>query len=216
LLAKIVAFHKEVGGRVEMNFDDPKSPRMIRHEPDFTMSSVFLVGLKSPTGDSSRLTEEFSEVEIQGAPESGIHGHDLTLGTGSYDGIFGGQISLRYKKFFFEADGQFTLRGDGLHQYHFANDLSWRGGPGYYLLRRSNAILGFQFSVSGEHKDLDRFQGKAAGDTGITSVFVGSRVVGSIGRISTEIAAELPVSIENTALQIVPDYRLRASIAFRF
>ena len=60
---------------------------------------------------------------------SGIHGHDLTLGTGSYDGIFGGRTSLRYKDFFFQGDLQFTLRGDGLHQYHFANDLSWGGGP---------------------------------------------------------------------------------------
>jgi hypothetical protein len=60
-----------------------------------------LTGIKFPTGDSSRLEEEFEEVEIPGAPESGIHGHDLTLGTGSYDGIFGEETSLRYKNFFF-------------------------------------------------------------------------------------------------------------------
>jgi hypothetical protein len=60
---------------------------------------------------------------VPGAPESGIHGHDLTLGTGSYDGILGGQTSLRYKNLFFEAETQSTLRGDGAHQYHFANDL---------------------------------------------------------------------------------------------
>jgi hypothetical protein len=28
------------------------------------------------------LKEEFHEIEIEGAPESGIHEHDLTLGTG--------------------------------------------------------------------------------------------------------------------------------------
>jgi hypothetical protein len=63
---------------------------------------------------------------------------------------------------------------------------------------------------------MDRFRGKPAEDTGVTSVFVGPRGVGSLGKISGEIAAELPVSIDNTALQVVPDYRLRASIAFRF
>jgi hypothetical protein len=31
-----------------------------------------------------------------------------------------------------------------------------------------------------------------------------------------EIAAEFPVLLENSALQVVPDYRLRASLAFRF
>src|SRR4029453_17694085 len=125
LLGKIVLFHLESGGRREVNFDDPKSPRMIVHESDLTFSGVFFGGVKFPTGDSSRLKEEFNEVEVEGAPESGIHGHDLTLGTGSYDGIFGGQLSLRYNKFFAEANGQFTLRGDGAHSYHFANDVIW-------------------------------------------------------------------------------------------
>jgi hypothetical protein len=216
LLAKLVAFHKEIGGRREVTFDDPKSPKMEVHEPDFTISEVMLVGLKIPTGDSSRIKEEFNEVEVQGAPESGIHGHDLTLGTGSYDGIFGAQTSVRYKRFFFEANTQFALRGDGLHQYHFANDLAWNGGPGYYFVRRQDAIFGLQFAVSGEHKDVDRFRGQPAEDTGITSVFVGPRAVASFGKISGEVAAELPVSIDNTALQVVPDYRLRASIAIRF
>jgi hypothetical protein len=147
---------------------------------------------------------------------SGIHGHDLTLGTGSYDGIIGGQTSFRYKSFFFQADGQFALRGDGAHQYHFANDLSWSGGPGYYLVRTRQTIVGLQFACSGEHKDVDRFRGQAAEDTGITSVFLGPRVVVSSGKLSGELAAEIPVSIDNTALQVVPDYRLRASFAFRF
>jgi hypothetical protein len=128
----------------------------------------------------------------------------------------GAQTSLRYKSFFFEADTQFVLRGDGLHQYHFANDLSWSGGPGYYFLHRRNAIVGLQCVVSGEYKNVDRFRGEAAEDTGIRSVFLGPRVVASIGKVGGEIAAEFPVSIENTALQVVPDYRLRASIALRF
>ena len=36
------------------------------------------------------------------------------------------------------------------------------------------------------------------------------------GEVSAELAAEFPVSIDNTALQVVPDYRLRASFAIRF
>ena len=155
-------------------------------------------------------------MEIPGAPESGIHGHDLTLGTGSYDAIIGGQSSLRYKSFFFQADTQFTLRGDGAHQYRFANDLTWSGGPGYYLVRNPTTIIGLQCACSGEHKDVDRFRGNAAEDTGITSVFLGPRLIASHGKLSVELAAEFPVSIDNTALQVVPDYRLRASFAIRF
>ncbi len=217
LLLKSVLFHYASPGRREMRFEEGnKSPVAVNHEPDFTASVVLLTGVKFPTGDSSRIKEEFNEVEIPGAPDSGIHGHDLTLGTGSYDGIFGGQGSLRYKNAFFQADVQFTLRGDGLHEYHFANDLSWSGGPGYYFVRNPHTIIGLQFVVSGEHKDVDRFRGKEAEDTGITSVYVGPRIVASLGKISAEIGADLPVLIDNTALQVVPDYRIRGGIAIRF
>jgi hypothetical protein len=215
LLMKTVAFHYASVARREFDVSG-KNPIAIEHEPDFTISAVLLTALKFPTGDTSRIKEEFHEINIPGAPPSGIHGHDLTLGTGSYDGIFGEQTSLRYKSFFAQANVQFTLRGDGLHQYHFANDLAWDGGPGYYLLRNRQTIVGLQFIVSGEHKDVDRFRGKAAEDTGITSVFVGPRIVASHGRWSADVDVDLPVLINNTALQVVPDYRIRGGISFHF
>ncbi|PYI88319.1 MAG: hypothetical protein DMF03_11000 [Verrucomicrobia bacterium] len=123
---------------------------------------------------------------------------------------------MRYKSFFFQADMQFTLRGDGLHQYDFANDLFWSGGPGYYLVRRPNLIVGVQCVVSGEHKDVDRFRGEPAEDTGITSVYVGPRIVGSFNQFSAEVGADLPISIDNTGLQVVPDYRIRAGVSVHF
>jgi len=215
LLLRTVLFHYASPGRRTFQFGG-KTPVAIDLEPDFTASAILLTGIKFPTGDSSRLEEEFHEIEIPGAPESGIHGHDLTLGTGSYDGIFGEQTSLRYKNVFFETNVQFTLRGDGAHQYHFANDLVWNAGPGYYFVRRRDMIVGLQFVASGEYKDVDRFRGKKAEDTGITSVFLGPRIVVSRGRFSAEVAAEIPVLIDNTALQVVPDYRLRGAISFHF
>jgi len=215
LLLKTVAFHYSSPARRTFEVEG-KNPIAIEHEPDFTASVILLTGIKFPTGDSSRLEEEFHEVEIPGAPESGIHGHDLTLGTGSYDGIFGDQTSLRYRNAFLETNVQFTLRGDGTHQYHFANDLTWSGGPGYYFIRRHDMIIGLQFVASGEYKDVDRFRGEPAEDTGITSVFLGPRLIASRGRFSAEIAAEFPVSIDNTALQVVPDYRLRGAVSFHF
>ena len=215
LLLRTVLFHYASPGRRTFHFED-KTPVAIDLEPDFTASAILLTGIKFPTGDSSRLEEEFHEIEIPGAPVSGIHGHDLTLGTGSYDGIFGEQFSLRYKNIFLESNVQFTLRGDGAHQYHFANDFVWNAGPGYYFIRRRDMIVGLQFVASGEYKDVDRFRGKRAEDTGITSVFLGPRVVVSRGRWSAEVAAELPVLIDNTALQVVPDYRLRGGISFHF
>jgi hypothetical protein len=215
LLLKTVLFHHE--SPAQRSFEvSGKNPIAVAHESDFAFSAILLTGIKFPTGDSSRLKEEFHEIEIEGAPESGIHGHDLTLGTGSYDGIFGEQTSVRYKNMFFETNVQFTLRGNGTHQYDFANDLLWGGGPGYYLVRNRDTILGLQFVASGEYKDLDRFRGEPAEDTGITSVFLGPRVVASSGRWSAEVWAELPVFIHNTALQVVPGYRLHGAISVQF
>jgi hypothetical protein len=216
LLGKFVLFHTTGGEQRSVKSNDPRNSLVETHEPDFTASALLIGGVKFPTGGTSRLKEEFNEVVAPGAPESGIHGHDLTLGSGSYDAIIGAQTSLRYRSFFFQADTQFTVRGDGAHQYNFANDLSWSGGPGYYLVRNRKTIVGLQCACSGEHKDVDRFRGEPAEDTGITSVFLGPRLIASYGKLSAELAAEFPVSIDNTALQVVPDYRLRASFALRF
>jgi len=216
LLLKTVVFHYASPAQRSFEFYGSKNPVAVEHEPDFTVSAVLLTGIKFPTGDSSRLEEEFHEIEIPGAPESGIHGHDLTLGTGSYDGLFGEQTALRYKNFFFETNVQFTLRGDGTHQYHFANDLIWSGGPGYYIVRNRDTVFGVQLAASGEYKDVDRFRGEPAEDTGITSVFLGPRLVASRGRWSAEVAVDLPVSIDNTSLQSVPDYRLHGGISIQF
>jgi hypothetical protein len=215
LLLKLVALHFASGAR--RTFDvSGKNPIAIEHEPDLVFSGILISGLKFPTGATSRLKEEFHEVDVPGAPPSGIHGHDLTLGTGSYDGIFGEQNAVRYKNFFFETNLQFTLRGDGAHQYHFANDLIWDGGPGYYFVRRNDTVIGLQLVLSGEYKDTDRFRGKLADDTGITSVFAGPRVMASRGRWSAEASVDLPISIDNTALQVVPDYRIHGGVSVHF
>ena len=62
---------------------------------NFTFSWTLLGGVKFPTGSSDRIKEELNEVENPVGPPSGIHGHDLTLGTGSYDGIVGSGIYAR-------------------------------------------------------------------------------------------------------------------------
>ena len=215
LLLKTVVFHYI--SPVERDFDvSGKNPVPVVHQSDFTVSAVLLTGIKFPTGDSSRLEEEFHELEVPGAPQSGIHGHDLTLGSGSYDGIFGEQTALRYKNLFFENNVQFAARTEGAHDYRFADGLTWSGGPGYYLVRNSNTVLGLQFVTSGEYKGRDRFRGEPAMDTGISSVFLGPRVVASRGRWSLDASAELPVFIHNTSLQAVPDYRLQGAISVQF
>ena len=64
LLAKAVLWHFASTAWREFNVEG-KNPVAIEHEPDCTCSVVALAGLKFPTGDSSRLKEEFHEVEFR-------------------------------------------------------------------------------------------------------------------------------------------------------
>lgn len=182
----------------------------------FSASMNLIAGLKFPTGDSDRLAEEMHEHEMEGAPESGIHGHDLALGTGSWDGVFGLQGFARYGWFFMEADAQYVVRSRGAFGYRFANDFLWGAGPGVYFLRDGSTSIALQCALSGESKGKDSFHGESAEDTGITSMFIGPRVIVTKGSFSGEIGFDIPLVLHNTALQAVPDYRIRAGVTYRF
>lgn len=190
-----------------------------------TFNWYVLGGVKFPTGNASRLGEEAAEhtggEEGEGVepeePHSGIHGHDLALGSGSVDGIIGTGIFARWHRWFFNANVQYALRSSGEFGYRFADDLTWTGGPGVFLVLKDEFTLRLQAVVSGETKGLDDFQGIKADDTGITSVFVGPQVSLSWkDRVSFEAGVELPVLLNNTALQMVPDYRIRSAFTVRF
>jgi hypothetical protein len=175
-------------------------------------------GVKFPTGDSDRLREELDEEEpAPGEPESAIHGHDLALGSGSYDGLVGTELYVRCRRFFFTAETQYAIRSEGDFGYRYANDLVWSGGPGLYLIFAEDFTLALQVDVSGESKGKDKLGGEKADDTAITSVFLGPRLsISWRGRLSAEISGALPVHIQNSALQAVPDYRVHAGFVWRF
>ncbi|MDB6111862.1 MAG: hypothetical protein JWR69_3612 [Pedosphaera sp.] len=176
-----------------------------------------LGGLKLPTGSTDRLKEEFNEIDDPEAPPSGIHGHDLTLGTGSYDGLVGTSIYTRWKRAFLIANVQYALRTKGDFDYRFANDLTWSGGPGAYLLLTHQYTVAVQAVVSGENKAKDIFQGASAEDTGVTAVYLGPQITATWkDKLSATVGVDLPISIDNTALQTVPDYRVRAGFTWHF
>src|SRR5205809_1121565 len=66
LLLKTVLFHYASPTRRSFQFQG-KNPVAIEHEPDFTVSAILLTGIKFPTGDSSRLEEDFMK-SISPAP----------------------------------------------------------------------------------------------------------------------------------------------------
>ena len=95
---------------------------------------VVLGGVKFPTGNSHRLREELNEMEVPGAPESGIHGHDLALGSGSYDGIIGTSVFGEWKRLFATASVQYAIRSAG----YKVGEVRARESMGYYASKEED------------------------------------------------------------------------------
>jgi hypothetical protein len=154
-----------------------------------------------------------------GAPrrETAVHGHDLALGSGSYDGIVGGDLFWSWQRLFLAGGLQYAIRSEGAFGYRYADDLTWAGGPGVFVLAGHDRTLALQAVSSGETKGKDRADGKRFDDTGITAVYLGPGATFTWGtRLAADLAVDLPVVQNNTAVQIVPDVRLRGGITWRF
>ncbi|MGH7858587.1 MAG: hypothetical protein ACREQY_14785 [Candidatus Binatia bacterium] len=185
-----------------------------------------LGGVELPTGDSDRLAEELEENHHQDGEEvephehgdeSGVHGHDLALGSGSWDGLFGAQLFASSGRAFFGGNVQYAVRTEGDFDYDHANELTWSGGPGWLLVLRHDCVLGLQAVFSGQSKGEDRLRGEDLDDTAITSLYAGPGLLFTwSSSLGTDVAADLPVVQNNSALQIIADFRLRGGLTWRF
>jgi len=196
-----------------------------------------LFGIKLPTGNSHRLKEELTSNQTGDDPNippifrtgrhwhplhttgvrSGVHGHDLAIGSGSADVLFGGQLLTTYKRAFFTTAVQYSARTEGAFGYQFANELSVTGGPGVYLLLSHAYSLALQAVLTTETKGNDTQGGVRSTDTAITALYAGPGVHFTWGsNLSTELVADIPAIQNNSDLQLVTDYRLRGGLVWRF
>lgn len=194
--------------------------RLWRHETD-TDAFEFNVlgGVKFATGDATHLGDELGEDfhHHAGFPDSGIHGHDLALGSGSTDYVLGADTEWRRGRFFLRGSLQYKLRRPGAFDYRLADETAWEAGPGAYVILKESRSLAVQALFSAEHKGLDTLAGEAQVDTGFSGRYVGGRISGTLGEHLVAAASiELPVWRHTTETMVVPDYRLRAAVTWRF
>ena len=176
-----------------------------------TFNWTILGGVKLPTGDASLLATP------DGALPDGLGGHDIALGSGSVDGIVGTGFSARWKRFFLNGQMQYAIRSEGHFEHQYANDWTWSGGPGASLWRGEKGTLAVQAVTSGETKGYDTFAGVADGDSAITAIYIGPQINFTWGSaLSAQVGVDVPVSIANAGLQLVPDYRIRATVTWKF
>lgn len=218
----------------------------VRNDEDSVVRFTLRAGAKFPTGSSSRLREELEEPldpnEVRdrlnenmgykraglpvsrshahlgpGGAVSGIHGHDLALGTGSTDFIVGADILWTWKRAILTGDLQYVVRTEGSYDYRYANELTASFNPGVFALLNHRHSIVLQLASTYEHKGKDDLGGLRMDDTALTAVYLGPGIHFTRGSsLSFDFVADLPVLLDNSALQIVPDFRLRSGFVWRF
>lgn len=197
-------------------------------EFDFTLN--VLGGVKFPTGKTDRIDDEVRQSEIfqellpPGTPHdplshsiSSVHQHELSPGSGSFDGIFGATINARWKRWLFNGQFQYSLRTEGEDSFQYGDDLLISAGPGRYLLANESGSLSIQLVASYESIGHDKLLGRLSDRTGSTAWYLGPQINATWGsHLSANAGVDLPLDISVNGLQSVPDYRIHGGISYRF
>jgi hypothetical protein len=191
-----------------------------QHESDRQSVRLGLVaGVEFGTGNADHLGDELGHHFHHHAdfPDSGVHGHDLALGSGSTDYVVGADVSWRRGRWFARGSLQDKLRRPGKFGYRMADEIAIEAGLGRFLVLTHERTFSVQALVSSDHKGLDTLGGEAQVDTGLSARYAGLRIAGTVADAwAADAALELPVRLRTTETMVVPDFRLRASATRRF
>ena len=225
-------FHREQGDSLDLGDVSLVGRLNIfrRAEMEYSLSADLLGGVRFPTGDSDRIADEVSQTRIfdrfvpPGTPHdplghsaSGVHQHDLSPGSGSFDGIFGVTFRARRQRLFCNGQFQYYLRTEGRATFQYGDELMVSGGPGAFVLLTARYTVSLQANVSYDSMARDRLLGRISNRTGSTAWYLGPQVGASVGQqLSLVAGIDLPCHVTNNGVQNTPDYRLHASLAWRF
>jgi hypothetical protein len=154
------------------------------------------------------------------APQSAnaIHGHDITLGSGSWDFPLGAGLYTQWKGFIWQTDAQYTIRTEGAFDYTFANDWSWATAVGHYLYLEDDAQVALRARLSGQYKGYDTGSGGVRyDDTAFNGTFIGPELTAlATNKWLGVLGYDLPIEVHNSDTQITPTWRIRAALTYRF
>jgi hypothetical protein len=189
-----------------------------------------LAGVKFPTGDDDRLQDEIAQTQIfesflpPGTPHdplshsiTGVHQHQVALGSGSFDGIFGLTLNGRWDRWFVNGQFQYYLRTEGESGYRRGDELMLSGGPGMFLLLDKNYTLSVQVNALYNWMGRDEILGKRSNLTGSKVWYLGP-LLNFTWRsdLSANAGVEFPLHFENRGYQVLPNYRLHGGLTWRF
>lgn len=197
---------------------------------EWNYSLNLMAGVKLPTGNTDWIEDLERQVltyeslvgpghshDAFGQVVSGVHPVDLSLGSGSFDGIFGAASNARWRRAFFNAQLQYYLRSEGAGSYQNANDFMLSGGPGIFIWVSNRSTLSAQCQVAYETSGSDELLDRASTHMGMTAWYMGPVLVWTWkSQFSLLAGADLPVRIANRGFQNVANYRVNLSATYRF
>jgi len=201
-----------------------------KSEMEYGVFLNLLGGVKFPTGNTDRIKDEVEQARIYdsllppntphdplGHSISGVHQHEISPGSGSFDGIFGATLNARWKRLVFNSQVQYYLRTEGEDTFEYGDQLMVSGGPGGYLLLQDSFTLSLQALAVYDTLARAEVLGRKSDSTGMTAWYMGPLVTVTWGeRFSANAGADLPLSIANNGLQNVPNFRIHAGLSCRF
>jgi hypothetical protein len=201
-----------------------------KNEMEWGVSVTALAGVKFPTGNTDPIQDEVEQVHIYnelvgpghfhdalGVASSGVHESMISLGSGSYDGVFGLTMNSRWNRYFFNTQAQYYLRTEGESGYTFGNEVILSGGPGGYLLLNKSSTLSLAAFLVYDSQARDSLDGEKSNSTGMTVFYAGPQFAFTYGRhFSMQAGVDVPVWIQNNGFQNVPDYRAYGGMTWRF
>lgn len=199
-------------------------------EMDYGFLVNLLGGVKFPTGDTDRLQDELEQTrnfnlrlppntphDPLGHSAGSVHQHDLSPGSGSYDGVFGITGNARWNRCFLNAQLQYYLRTEGDGAFEYGDELMASGGPGAYLLLGRRHTLSLQANANYHTQARSAILGQESDRTGMTAWYMGPLVSFTYGdHFSANAGVDIPLAIWNRSFQTVPDYRLHGGVTWRF
>ncbi|MFT5125619.1 MAG: hypothetical protein ACI97B_004270 [Verrucomicrobiales bacterium] len=197
-----------------------------------SLSVSLIGGLKTPTGDSDRLRSRHDHAEANTHMEEGheeaaheveashdasaISGHDVTLGSGSWDLIGGIKTEFSQNDWILDGMVQYYWRTEGDHDYTFADDLYLSAHAGRIVYRQQNTAIGLRVGILGELRDADTQGGIALQHTQLDAWYADLTATLAHGAFLGEAGVDLPLEQDSGATTLVPDARLRLSVGFFF
>jgi hypothetical protein len=195
------------------------------NEMNYSVTLNLLAGVKFPTGNTERLDDEVGRAEVdqalfgdahQHSSIASVHQHEISLGSGSYDGIFGTALTARWKRFFFKNQLQYYLRTEA-RGYRYGDLFIASGGPGAYVVLADSWTASVQGNVFYETSGRDELIGQLVPHSGITAWYAGPQINLTITEhFGFNAAVDIPLRIYNRGLQLVPDYRIHGGLIFSF